>query len=106
MGVISLPFFLKNTNMQENQNPFFVLQQELKEQRILIEKLINNQQSTTTDDLDKYEQGVHVAMEETGAKRQLIYQRIKDIPHRKKFGKLYFSRSELRRWIATEEGKI
>lgn len=88
--------------MNENQNPFFVLHQELLEQRILIEKLIYNQQSVSLPDYDKWEPGVEVAMEETGAKKQTIYQNIGKIPHKKMFGKLYFNRAELRNYIKNQ----
>jgi hypothetical protein len=91
--------------MNENQNPFFVLLQELREQRTMIEKLIFNQKSVVLPDYGKYEQGVHVAEEETGAKKQTIYQNIKDIPHKKMFGKLYFCRVELQDWIKNEGKK-
>ena len=39
----------------------------------------------------------------TGYAVQSIYQKIKDIPHSKKFGKLFFSKKDLQQWIA--EGK-
>jgi hypothetical protein len=91
--------------MNESQNPFFVLHQELLEQRTLIEKLIHNQQPVTLPDFDKYEPGVEVAMQETGAKKQTIYQNIDKIPHKKMFGKLYFNRAELRAYIRNEGAK-
>lgn len=91
--------------MQENQNPFFVLHQELREQRTLIERLIHNQQPVTIPDYDKYESGVNVACEELGAKRQTVYQNISNIPHRKLHGKLYFNRQELQEYIKNEGKK-
>ena len=91
--------------MNENQNPFFVLHQELMEQRTLIEKLIYNQKTVELPDYDKYEPGVEVAMQETGAKKQTIYQNIDKIPHKKMFGKLYFNRAELRAYIRNEGQK-
>ena len=66
--------------MNENQNPFFVLHQELMEQRTLIEKLIYNQKTVELPDIDK-------------------------IPHKKMFGKLYFNRAELRAYIRNEGQK-
>ena len=91
--------------MDKNQNPFFVIHQELLEQRTLIEKLIHNQQPVTLPDFDKYEPGVEVAMQETGAKKQTIYQNIDKIPHKKMFGKLYFNRAELQAYIRNEGAK-
>lgn len=92
--------------MNENQNPFFVIHQELLGQRQLIEKLIFNQMPVDTQhDVNKYQQGVNVACEELGAKPQTIYQNIDKIPHRKIHGKLYFSRAELQEYIRNEGGK-
>lgn len=91
--------------MIENQNPFFVLHQELLEQRALIEKLIYNQKSVELPDLDKYEQGVKVAMEELNWKSQTCYQNVDKLPHRKLHGKLYFNRAELQEYIRNEGKK-
>lgn len=91
--------------MNENQNPFFVIHQELLEQRQLLEKLIWNQQPVTIPDLNKYEQGIHVAEEETGFKRQTIYQNIDKFPHKKLGGKLFFNRAELQEYIRNEGKK-
>ena len=89
--------------MEQNQNPFFVLHQELLEQRQLIEKLIFNQTPLNVQhDANKYECGVEVACQVTGLKRQTIYQRIKDIPHKRLHGKLYFCRAELQAYIKRE----
>ena len=88
--------------MNQNQNPFFVIHQELLEQRALIEKIIHNQKTVEVPDLDKYEQGVKVAMEELNWKQQSVYQNIDKLPHRKLHGKLYFSRTELQNYIRSE----
>ena len=92
--------------MNENENPFYVIHQELLiqkaliiEQTTLIERLIYNQQPLGMDILGKYEVGVEVAMDELGAKNQTIYQNINKIPHKKMFNKLYFNRIELRNYI-------
>ena len=53
-------------------------------------------------DLDKYEQGVKVAMEELNWKQATIYCNIDKLPHRKLHGKLYFSRTELQNYIRSE----
>jgi acetate kinase len=92
--------------MNETQNPFFVLHQELLEQRQLIEKLIWNQTPVSVQhDVNKYEQGVSIACEELGTKAQTIYQNIDKIPHRKIHGKLYFNRVELQEYIRNEGKK-
>ena len=44
------------------------------------------------------------ASEFLGVADQTIYQNIKKIPHSKRFGKLYFLRSELEQYLA--EGKV
>ena len=88
--------------MNQNQNPFFVIHQELLEQRALIEKIIHNQKSIELPDLDKYEQGVKVAMEELNWKQATIYCNIDKLPHRKLHGKLYFNRTELQNYIRSE----
>ena len=56
-------------------------------------------------DTDRWEQGVKVAVEETGLRPQTIYQQIGKIPHRKLHGKLYFNRVQLRAYIEREGGK-
>ena len=66
--------------MNQNQNPFFVIHQELLEQRALIEKIIHNQKSVELPELDKYEQGVKVAMEELNWKQATIYCNIDKCP--------------------------
>ena len=43
-------------------------------------------------------------MQITGMKRQTIYNRIKDIPHRKKSGRLFFFPDEILNWI--DEGEL
>ena len=92
--------------MNENQNPFFVLHQELLEQRQLIEKLIFNQMPLNVQhDATKYEQGVEVACQELKTKPQTVYQNIAKIPHRKIHGKLYFNRAELQEYIKNEGAK-
>ena len=91
--------------MNQNQNPFFVIHQELLEQRALIEKLIHNQKTNEVPELDKYEQGVKVAMEELNWKQQTCYQNIDKIPHRKLHGKLYFNRAQLQAYIRSEGQK-
>ena len=91
--------------MNQNQNPFFVLHQELLEQRALIEKLIHNQKTIELPDLDKYEQGVKVAMEELNWKEQTVYQNIDKLPKKKLHGKLYFNRQELQAFIRNEGKK-
>ena len=92
--------------MNENQNPFFVLHQELLEQRQLIEKLIFNQTPLNVQhDANKYECGVHVACEELGTKPQTVYQNIGTIPNKKIHGKLYFCRAELQAYIKREGAK-
>ena len=89
--------------MEQNQNPFFVLHQELLEQRQLIEKLIFNQTPLNVQhDTTKYEAGVKVACEELGIKPQTVYQNIDKIPHFKIHGKLMFNRAELQRYISTQ----
>ena len=88
--------------MNQNQNPFFVIHQELLEQRALIEKIIHNQKTNEVSDLDKYEQGVKVAMEELNWKQATIYCNIDKLPHRKLHGKLYFNRTELQNYIRSE----
>lgn len=90
--------------MTETQNPFFVLHQELREQRILIERLIHNQQPVILPDFDKYEE-IEVAIEELKCKRQTIYQNIDKIPHKKVHGRLLFNRVELRNYIKNEGKK-
>jgi hypothetical protein len=91
--------------MNENQNPFFLIQQDILEVKSLVERLIHNQQPVTLPDFDKYESGVEVAMEELGVKRQSVYQSINKLPHKKMFGKLYFNRAELRNYIRNEGRK-
>lgn len=91
--------------MNENQNPFFVIHQELLEQRTLIEKLIYNQKTVELPNYDKYEQGIKVAMEELNWKQQTCYQNVDKIPHRKLHGKLYFNRQELQEYIKNEGKK-
>lgn len=56
-------------------------------------------------DADLWEQGVKVAVEETGLKAQTVYQNINKIPHRKLHGKLYFNRVQLRAYIEREGGQ-
>ena len=56
-------------------------------------------QSTTEKTLNLSE-----AAEYLGVAEQTIYQNIKKIPHSKRFGKLYFLRSELEQYLA--EGKV
>ena len=92
--------------MEQNQNPFFVLHQELLEQRQLIEKLIFNQTPLNVQhDVNKYECGVHVACEELGTKPQTVCQNIGNIPNKKIHGKLYFCRAELQAYIKREGAK-
>lgn len=91
--------------MNENQNPFFVILQAIEKQNALIEKLIHNQKSIESHDLDKYEQGVKVAMEELNWKEQTVYQNIDKLPKKKLHGKLYFSRAELQEYIRSEGQK-
>lgn len=59
---------------------------------------------TPNADRDRWEQGVGVAVEETGLKAQSVYQNIEKIPHRKVHGKLYFNRVQLREYIEKEGG--
>jgi len=43
-------------------------------------------------------------MQITGMQKQTIYNRIKDIPHRKKGGRLFFFPDEIMNWI--DEGEL
>jgi hypothetical protein len=71
--------------------------------------LLNIDEKLTTPtplpDTDRWEQGVKVAVEETGLKVQTVYQQISKLPHRKLHGKLYFNRVQLRAYIEREGGK-
>ena len=91
--------------METNYNPFDAIMRELKEQRTLIEKLTFNQAPVNIKDLERYEQGVDIACQELKTKRQTVYQRIGDIPHKKIHGKLYFCRAELQAYIKREGAK-
>ena len=88
----------------ENYNPFDAILGEIKSLRELVETNISTP-TIPTPDTNKYECGVHVAEEVTGLKRQTIYQRIKDIPHKRIHWKLYFSRAELQEYIKNEGKK-
>ena len=91
--------------MNQNQNPFFAIQQDILEVKSLIERLIHNQKTNEVPDLDKYEQGVKVAMEELNWKQATIYCNIDKLPHRKLHGKLYFNRAALQEFIRNEGRK-
>lgn len=58
--------------------------------------------STTSQDTDRWEQGVGVAAEELGWAKQTVYQNIDRLPRKKLHGKLYFNRKQLREFIAQE----
>ncbi len=91
--------------MERNTNPFSVLEGQIFEVKVLVEKLIHNQQPVTLPDVEKYEAGVKVACEELGCKPQTVYQNINVIPHKKIHGKLLFNRAELRKYVKNEGAK-
>lgn len=90
--------------MNANQNPFFLIQQDILEVKSLVERLIHNQQPVIIPDFDKYE-GIEVAVQELGCAKQTVYQNIDRIPHKKIHGKLLFNRAELRHYIQNEGKK-
>lgn len=89
------------------QNPFEIIASRLSNiEELLLDikhgSLLPTQQQPDTD---RWEQGVKIAVEETGLKAQTIYQKINTIPHRKLHGKLYFNRVQLRAYIEREGGR-
>lgn len=95
---------LNSNKMDKNINPFFLIQQDISEVKVLLERLIYNQTPTNLPDLDKYEE-IEVAVEELKCKKQTIYQNIDKIPHKKVHGRLLFNRAELRNYIKNEGKK-
>ena len=90
--------------MNENQNPFFAIQQDILEVKSLIERLIHNQQPVSMPDFDKYE-GIEMAIQELGCAKATIYCNVDKIPHKKVHGRLLFNRQELRNYIRNEGKK-
>ena len=75
-----------------DQLPGYVYELGLKVDQLLIR--LNEQPVTTTLD-DTAPLNVKQAAELLNIAPQTVYQRIKRIPHTKRFGKLYFNRREL-----------
>ena len=90
--------------MNQNQNPFFAIQQDILEVKSLIERLIHNQYPVTLPDFDKYE-GIEMAVEELKCAKATIYCNIDKIPHKKVHGRLLFNRMDLRNYIKNEGKK-
>jgi hypothetical protein len=105
MGDISLPFFKKYDKIMEN--PFLNIQNDLTLIKDVLHTLCQKMESGKQEDnqIDKYEQGVKVAMEELNWKEQTVYQNIDKLPKKKLHGKLYFNRAELQEYIRNEGRK-
>lgn len=89
------------------QNPFEIIDARLSNiEALLIDRLNNSVLApfplTTDDDTPL---SVQQAAELLGIATQTVYQRIGQIPHTKRFGRLYFNRRELIQYInAGKEG--
>lgn len=88
------------------QNPFEIIASRLSNIEELLLDIKHGSLTTPPPlpDADKWEQGVKVAVEETGFRAQTVYQNIDRIPHRKVQGRLFFNRVQLRAYIK-KEGK-
>lgn len=80
--------------MQRDVNKCLTLLQEIRENR--------NGETLTVQEEEK-PISIDDAADFLGVRRQTVYQRIDKIPHRKRFGKLYFFKSELLEYL--EGGK-
>lgn len=82
-------------------NPFQHIHEELTDIKAMlsdaISKSASNEQPKQRDS-----GGVEVAIEETGLSKSSVYRlvHLRQIPHSKQGGRLYFSRKALREWIA------
>jgi len=64
------------------------------------EGLLKELRASATDTNDDEPLTVDEAAAFLGCKRQAIYQNAKKIPHSKRLGRLWFTRRDLKKWIA------
>lgn len=88
-------------------NPFILLEQQILELSAKVDLLISQLPQPCEAGNLKDVGGLKIAVEETGLSRHTIYRLVceRRIPHRKKCGRLYFSRKDIRAWIESGERK-
>ncbi|WP_247237756.1 helix-turn-helix domain-containing protein [Telluribacter sp. SYSU D00476] len=94
---------MQKTTLSFDQLPCAIHQigERLDSMELLLSALLNGTQPTATKAPDDYV-GVKDAASILNVSQQTVYQNIRKIPHVKRFGKLYFKRSELIAYL--EEG--
>ncbi len=94
----------KDKNME---NPFALIQNDLTLIKDVLHSLCQQMDKGKQENnqIDRYEQGVKVVMEELNWKEQTVYQNIDKLPKKKLHGKLYFNRAELQEYIKNEGKK-
>ncbi|GAA4399826.1 excisionase family DNA-binding protein [Nibrella viscosa] len=81
----------------------YLLRQEVSELKQL---LANTSANPANPDADERPLSVKEAAEFLGIAPQTVYQNIDKIPHRKRFGRLFFFKSELLEYLNAGEGKV
>lgn len=85
------------------ENPFSILEGKIQKLENMIQLLLNQQQAACPAPEDKIG-GIELAIQITGLKKATIYSHVHkgNIPHFKRGGKLYFSKTALQKWITQE----